>query len=80
MARKMISATTANGQQLNFDAYRVECYTSVKPGSGEYVEVTMYSGKQYILSDELDQDLYEGDTLTTLLDSILWCGDNEVVE
>lgn len=80
MPRKMISAKTADGKEICIDAYRIECYTQVEPDSGDFVEITMYSGKQLVLSDELDQDLYEGDSLTTLLDTILWSDDNEVVD
>lgn len=76
MPRKMISAKTADGKEICIDAYRIECYTQVEPDSGDNVEITMYSGKQLVLSDELDHDLYEGDSLTTLLDSILWSDDN----
>lgn len=80
MPRKMISAKTTDGKDICIDAYRIESYTQVETDSVDCVEVTMYSGKQLVLSDELDQDLYEGDSLTTLLDSILWSDDNEVVD
>lgn len=70
--RKMIMAKTANGQEISFDANRVECYTTVKPGSGEYVEVTLYSGKHLFLSDDMDYQMYGDMKLSRHLDDILW--------
>lgn len=78
--RKMIMAKTSTGVNISIDVNSIEAYTTPAPESKDYVEVYMKSGRTFILSPDVDQDMYEGDSLVTLLDRTVWCGDNEVVE
>lgn len=79
--RKMILAKTSTGVNICIDVNSIEAYTTPAPDSKDYVEVYMKSGRTFILSPDVDQDLYEGDSLVTLLDRTVWCReDNEVVE
>lgn len=77
------AALYASGDEVCVDAREVEGFVvrdKDEDGSALSVEVWMKSGREILLSADVDQEVYPGENLVTLIDTVQyshWWHDNE---
>ena len=66
---KCIACNKPNGDDISFDGLAIEFYVSYKNAEGDdVVDLHFVSGRTVTVLDDLDEDIYPGESVTTLVD------------
>jgi len=69
---EIIYCKTADGKRFSFDGNAVEFHVSFDDEDGKsYVELHFASGRVIVVLKDLDEDIYPGDNVVTLVDNCI---------
>ena len=66
-----INGKTLEGEQITFDGFKVEYYTRDESSDEDLVELHFASGHVVAVFNELDENLYPGESVETRVDDCI---------